>query len=201
MKYNYDYKKIIEGNLVQKISQLTGIPETDIQKAGVKFTMEHPRAVAKTKAQRWKLELLCQFFREYREAEFVQEEIELNSSSKAGEYFVSRLAGIKTNERFEVAFLDSANKLIATKTMSEGTTNEAPAYPREIAKEALNHDAVSVVLAHNHPGGTLQPSVPDMEVTRAVKSALQALKINLVDHIIVAGNTYTSFAEKGLMPA
>jgi DNA repair protein RadC len=186
---------------VQKISQLTEIPETEIEKAGVKFTMEHPQAVAKTKAQRWKLELLGHFFREYSEAEFVQEDVFLNTSSKAGNYFVTRLAGLKSKERLEIAFLDSSNKIIATKTLSEGTINEAPAYPREIIKEALDHDAANIVLAHNHPGDTLQPSMADIELTHKIKGVLQPLSIGLVDHIIVAGNTYTSFAEKGIMPA
>ena len=197
--YNYDFKKIIEGNLVQKISQLTGIAEVDIEKAGTKFTMEHPRAVAKTKSQRWKLEILGAFFREYREAAFVNEDPCLNSPAKMGEYFVSRLGGFIEKERLEMAFLDSRNNLITTKILSEGTINEAYAYPREMVKEALNCDAVNVVLAHNHPGGTLEPSLADMNLTKTVKAALELLKISLLDHIIVAGDKYISFRERGLM--
>jgi len=120
----------------------------------------------------------------------------LNSSSKAGEFAVSLFAGRKY-EAFFVICLDSQNRINHASLVHEGTINEAPVYPRIIAETALRHQANSVILAHNHPGGTLQPSIADMEVTKKIKIALEAMAIPVVDHIIVAGESYVSFAERG----
>jgi DNA repair protein RadC len=122
----------------------------------------------------------------------------LNSSSKAGEFAVSLFAGRKY-EAFFVICLDSQNRINHASLVHEGTINEAPVYPRIIAETALRHQANSVILAHNHPGGTLQPSIADMEVTKKIKIALEAMAIPVVDHIIVAGESYVSFAERGLI--
>jgi len=195
----YDFNKLTEMNLIQKISQLTEIEEKRIRNAGIKFTMDHPNAVAKTKAQRWKLELLKAFFREYREALFVEETTYLGSSQKTGDYFICRLAGITDKEKFEVAFLTIQNTLITTKIMFEGTIAETPVYPREIIKDALNYDAASIILAHNHPGGSLKPSALDIDVTVKIKEAVSIFNIKLLDHIIVAGEKYYSFSENNLI--
>lgn len=121
----------------------------------------------------------------------------LDSSSKAGEYAVSLFAG-RTYENFFVICLDAQNKVNYAALVHEGTINEAPVYPRLIVEAALRHQANSVILAHNHPGGSLQPSIADVEVTKKITSALEAIAIKVVDHIIVAGDRYTSFAEKRL---
>ena len=129
----------------------------------------------------------------------MREEDTLDTSSKAGEYFIRRLKGKVDKEVFEIAFLSAKNKVIATKTLFVGTINESPVYPREIIKEALNHDANSVMIAHNHPGGSLQPSRADIEATKRISVALKTVSIKLLDHIIVADNKYMSFAEKGFI--
>lgn len=122
----------------------------------------------------------------------------LNSSSKAGEYAVSLFIG-KTYEVFYVICLDNQNRVNYAALVHEGTINEAPVYPRIIVETALRHQAGNVILAHNHPGGSLSPSGADIEVTKKISAALEAISINVVDHIIVAGDRYTSFAEKGLL--
>ncbi|HOM03806.1 MAG TPA: DNA repair protein RadC [Acetivibrio sp.] len=122
----------------------------------------------------------------------------LNSSSKAGEYAVSLFAG-RTYEAFFVICLDAQNRVNYAALVHEGTINEAPVYPRLIVETALRHQANSVILAHNHPGGSLQPSQADIEVTKRITAALEAISIGVVDHIIVAGERYVSFAEKGLI--
>ncbi len=83
--------------------------------------------------------------------------------------------------------------------MHEGTINEAAVYPRLIVEAALRHKAVSVILAHNHPGGGMQPSKSDIEVTIRIKEALKAISIGTVDHVISAGDKYFSFAENNLL--
>lgn len=122
----------------------------------------------------------------------------LNSSSKAGEYVVSLFAG-RNYEVFYVICLDAQNRVNYAALVHEGTINEAPVYPRLIVETALRHQANSVILAHNHPGGTLQPSSADIEVTKRIIAALDAISISVVDHIIVAGDRYLSLAEKGLI--
>ncbi len=122
----------------------------------------------------------------------------LNSSSKAGEYTVSLFTG-RTYEAFYLICLDAQNKVNYAAMVHEGTINEAPVYPRLIVETALRHQANSVIVAHNHPGGSLKPSSADIDVTQRIITALEAISISVVDHIIVAGDKYLSFAEKGLL--
>lgn len=193
----------ISASLTEKISSLTGIPESKLKatanKHGVQFIFHHPAALELTTKQAEKLQVLKSFISEFNETEFLNETTQLNSSSKAGEYFKARLSNVKDKEHFEVAFLNAQNEVIATKTMFKGTISEAPVYPRLIIQEALNHDANSVMLAHNHPGGNKQPSNADIEATRKIKAALETIQIRVMDHILVAGESFTSFAELGLL--
>ena len=122
----------------------------------------------------------------------------LNSSTKAGDYAVALLTG-RVYEGFYVICLDSQNRVNHAELVHEGTINEAPVYPRLIVETALRHRANSIILAHNHPGGTLQPSLADVEITKKIIVALEPISIKVIDHIIVAGDSYYSFAEKGLM--
>jgi DNA repair protein RadC len=122
----------------------------------------------------------------------------LNSSSRAGEYSISLFMG-RAYEAFYVICLDAQNRANHAALVHEGTINEAPVYPRLIVETALRHQANSVILAHNHPGGSLRPSPDDINVTRRIRTALEAISIMVVDHIIVAGDKYTSFAEEGLL--
>ncbi len=123
---------------------------------------------------------------------------QINSSSKAGEYAVSLFAG-RTYEAFYVICLDSQNRVNYAALVHEGTINEAPVYPRLIVETSLRHQANGVILAHNHPGGSLKPSTADIEVTKKIYIALNAIGINVIDHVIVAGDKYFSFAENGYM--
>ncbi len=122
----------------------------------------------------------------------------LNSSSQAGEYSVSLFAG-RAYEAFYVICLDSQNKVLFPALVHEGTINEAPVYPRLIVETALRHKANTVILAHNHPGGSLKASLADIKVTENIVNALGAIQINVIDHIIVAGSRYYSFAQEGLL--
>jgi DNA repair protein RadC len=122
----------------------------------------------------------------------------LNSSTKAGEYAVSLFAG-RIYESFFVICLDSQNRVNYSALVHEGTINEAAVYPRLIVETALRHQANSIILAHNHPGGSMEPSSADIDVTKKIVTAIEAISIKVMDHIIVAGEKYYSFAEKGLM--
>lgn len=123
---------------------------------------------------------------------------QLNSSSKAGDYAKSLFYG-RQYEVFYVICLDAQNKVNHAALVHEGTIDSAPVYPRMIIETALRHKAAAVILAHNHPGGSLQPSAADMDATRKICSACDAISIRVVDHIIVAGEQYFSFADRGLL--
>ena len=122
----------------------------------------------------------------------------LNSSSTAGNFAVTLFAG-RIYECFFVICLDSQNHVNHASLVHEGTINEAPVYPRIIVETALRHKANSIILSHNHPGGSLKASNADIDVTRKICQAMKPISINVVDHIIVAGDRYISFAEQGLM--
>lgn len=122
----------------------------------------------------------------------------VNSSTKAGDYAMTLFAG-RVYECFFVICLDSQNHINHAALVHEGTINEAPVYPRIIVETALRHKANSIILAHNHPGGSLKASNADIDVTRKICQAMQPIAIHVVDHIIVAGDKYVSFAEQGLM--
>jgi len=122
----------------------------------------------------------------------------VNSSTVAGNYAVSLFAG-RIYECFYVICLNSQNRVNYSALVHEGTINEAPVYPRLVVETALRHKANSIILAHNHPGGSLKASNADIDVTRKICQAMKPISINVVDHIIVAGDRYLSFAEQGLL--
>ena len=109
------------------------------------------------------------------------------------------LLGTYSEERFGVLFLDSQHKLIAYEEMFRGTLDAATVHPREIAKEALGHHAGAVILAHNHPSGSPEPSQADIQITQRIKAALALLEIKVIDHFIATGSSTVSMAERGLL--
>lgn len=102
-------------------------------------------------------------------------------------------------EAFSVVFLDVQNRLIACEQMFRGKLTQTSVYPREVVKAALKYDAAAVVLSHNHPSGSLQPSRADESLTQVLKSALALVDVRVLDHIIVCGDGAMSMAEKGLV--
>jgi DNA repair protein RadC len=103
------------------------------------------------------------------------------------------------NERFRVLFLTSQNELLADDLVWEGTVGEAPAYPREIVKRALEVGATGIILVHNHPSGNHEPSKGDVDATRRIAEAALVLGICLHDHIIISRSGWTSFRKLGLL--
>lgn len=102
-------------------------------------------------------------------------------------------------EVFAVVFLNRANRINHFEVVSEGGITGTVADPRIILKKALQEDAVSLILCHNHPSGDLRPSRADEELTRKIKEAARYLDISILDHIIVSETGYFSFADEGLL--
>lgn len=122
----------------------------------------------------------------------------LSSPDAVVDYLITILSGEKI-EKFYAVLLDSGNKVIECKEMESGTVNKSVIMPRKVAEAALSNKASAVIIAHNHPGGTLKPSQSDISATAAVKSALKTLDIAVLDHIIVSGNKYFSFKQYNLL--
>ena len=96
-------------------------------------------------------------------------------------------------------FLDTQHRLIAFEELFRGTLDSASVYPREVAKEALRHNAGAVILAHNHPSGIAEPSHADRRITDRLKEALGLFEIRVLDHLVVGSPEVVSFAEQGLI--
>jgi len=121
------------------------------------------------------------------------------SSPEAVKKYLQLLLANKMHESFAVLFLDIKNRLIASEELFRGTLNHASVYPREVVKAALSHNAAALILAHNHPSGSCDPSRADIDLTHNLQQALGLVDIKVLDHFIVANPHVYSFAEHGLM--
>ena len=120
----------------------------------------------------------------------------LGSPQTVRQYLQLQLAH-RSHESFLVLFTDVKNRLIACEEMFRGTLTQTSVYPREVVKAALAHNAASVILAHNHPSGTPEPSTADRALTQSLKQALSLVDVRVLDHFVVAGRHVYSFAEHG----
>jgi DNA repair protein RadC len=121
-----------------------------------------------------------------------------SSPATVREYLHAKLANVE-HEVFAVLFLDSQHRLIEYVEMFRGTIDKASVYPREVVKEALRLNAAAVIMAHNHPSGSPEPSEADKILTQTLKNALALVDVRTLDHVIVAGGATASFAERGLI--
>lgn len=103
------------------------------------------------------------------------------------------------HEVFAVVFLNRANKVNHFEIISEGGITGTVADPRVILKKALEEDAVSIILSHNHPSGSLKPSRADEALTLKIKEAAKYFDIRVIDHIIVSEDGYYSFSDEGIL--
>jgi DNA repair protein RadC len=122
----------------------------------------------------------------------------LLTSTKAAVAVLTDKLAYETREVICALFLDSKHRLISLDIISTGSLREAPIYPREVARKALEHNAAALILAHNHPSGDPTPSQADIDVTHQLAQVLTPLDIRVLDHIIIGrGLRYVSLAERG----
>ncbi|NLD47141.1 MAG: DNA repair protein [Clostridiaceae bacterium] len=199
MQYAEDKRRFSE-----LLSKFTGINETNIidylKENTVKSLIENPTVIKTTQDQIQKLSELKELRNITDNLKKHDKHYTLRASNESQEYFQDYMKDFHDKEQFVCSFLDSGNRVISTKVMSRGTVNESPVFPREIVKEAILKNARSVILAHNHPGGSLRPSQADLNITRKMVEALYAVDVKCIDHIIVAGNKSVSLAEMGEVP-
>lgn len=195
----YKMSVIDEKIFARLISDFTGIKVTDILKYAasnnITNIIEHPDILDKTDKQRDKINDLRELFRHYVVLKEDLTHFKMNNSDVAGEFIKNYYFSYKDREVFSAFYLDSGNNIIAMSTISDGVANECPVYVGKIVKEALLHDSVSVIVAHNHPGGTLKPSREDLFATSKLTEALKLFKITLQDHFIVTDKGFYSLAE------
>lgn len=126
-------------------------------------------------------------------------EREVFDSPQALQHYLQLHLAAKGHEVFAVLFLDTGNRLLALEELFRGTLTQTSVYPREVVLRALHHHAAAVVLAHNHPSGSVQPSRADEALTQTLKAALGLIDVRVLDHVIVAPGQALSMAEQGLV--
>ena len=124
---------------------------------------------------------------------------EVFASPQAVRQYLQLQLAARSHEVFAVLFLDVQNRLLAMEELFRGTLTQTSVYPREVVLRALHHQCAAVVLAHNHPSGSVQPSRADEALTQTLKAALALVDVRVLDHVIVAAGQSLSMAEKGLL--
>lgn len=122
----------------------------------------------------------------------------LESPAAVKDFLRARL-GALSHEVFAVVHLDAQHCVLDYVEMFRGTVSQTSVYPREVVKDALARNSAALVLVHNHPSGAAEPSRADEALTQMLKTALALVDVRVIDHLIVAGPTVLSFAERGLL--
>jgi DNA repair protein RadC len=122
----------------------------------------------------------------------------LNSPQVVRDFLRVKLGALE-HEVFAVIHLDAQNRVIEYVEMFRGTVSQKSVYPREVVKESMARNSAALLLVHNHPSGSTQPSRADEMLTQALKSALALVDVRVLDHLIVAGGDILSMAERGLL--
>ncbi|MGJ7511504.1 JAB domain-containing protein [Variovorax sp. GT1P44] len=121
-----------------------------------------------------------------------------DSPRAATDFLKLHFAG-QPHESFAVMYLDARNALIAFEELFRGTLTQTSVYPREVMRRCLQHEACALIVSHNHPSGSVEPSRADELLTRTLATALAMMDVRVLDHVIVAGAKSLSFAERGLL--
>jgi DNA repair protein RadC len=135
-------------------------------------------------------------------AEFLRQRIVdkpvYKSAKEIFDYLYHSMRDLK-KEVFKIIYLNSQNQIIDTADLFEGTVDSSSVSPREVVENAIKYNAASLIFVHNHPSGNPEPSPNDKQVTRDLVYAGSIMQIRVLDHIIIGGNKYYSFAAEGLI--
>ena len=144
------------------------------------------------------LTMIPQLGRRYEVSKEKAESTVIRSTADAGRVMCAQFR-FRTEESVRLFCLSASGKIIRDLELAKGDVNAVHFPIRKIVETAINAKAVSVILAHNHPGGTLAPSREDIDATIATRSALDTIGVRLLDHIIVSGERYCSLREEGVL--
>ena len=126
------------------------------------------------------------------------EKLEFTCPASIAQYYMEEMRH-ERQEIMKLLMLDTKTRLIGEKNISKGTVNASLITPRELFIEALQRNAVSIIILHNHPSGDVTPSTEDILITARIKEAGDLIGIKLLDHLIIGNNCYSSFYESGLL--
>ena len=205
MNRNYQYSFDNE-RLAALIERHTSIPKERVSEFvaeyGIGEMLPCANVLCRTEQQREKLTALFEFKNLYETIKSgeANKKYRISSTNDAQEYFINYYADVKDKEYVVAAYLTTNMDVIVTKPISTGTLNQALVNHREIIKEALFCNAGSIVIAHNHPSGSLTISRDDIDATQKLYDATYAAGVKLADHIIVAGDQALSLADHGHVP-
>lgn len=122
----------------------------------------------------------------------------ISNSSDAYLILKNHLTDLRTEE-FWAVFLNQSNKVVHISKLTQGGISQSIVDVRILFKTALDHFSTGIIIAHNHPSGSLKPSTEDLNITEKIKDAGSTLSIQLLDHIIITQDTYCSFSDEGLL--
>ena len=181
--------KVITKRLIDQFGSLQAVfhtpPDRLMQEAGL------------TEATAALIAMLPQLARKIEEQQ-AQENARIRSTLDAGRDVIAMFRG-RQDESVRILCLNASGKVVRRARIAEGDVNAVHFPIRKLVEEALACKAVSVILAHNHPGGTMAPSQEDLDATKAANAALETVGIRLLDHLIVAGDNYCSLREEGYL--
>ena len=181
--------KPIAKELLSNFKTFNGILDADFDKLNkIKGISEHTALFI-----RFMKDITVRYF----EKELINKDL-ISTPEAVYDYLKASLKGI-SDEEFKALFLNNENRLLALETIQKGTINKSVVYPRQIVERALHNHAAGVIIAHNHPSGSLKPSNSDIKITKIIRDALDTIDIPLLDHIIIGGNGYFSFKENNYL--
>jgi len=181
--------KQIAKQVIEKFGNLKNVLNSDIERLKeIKGIKDHAAFL---------IYFLKSFAVKYSELELAEKE-KISSPSDTV-VFLKTLIGSSKDEIFYAIFMNASNKILFYDEINRGVVNKSAVYPRKIVELALKHNATSVIVAHNHPGGGCNPSQNDIIATEAVLKALKTVDISLLDHMIVTDKNYYSFKDNGLI--
>lgn len=125
--------------------------------------------------------------------------IDLLSQPQVVKNYLQVRVGHLEHEVFGVLHLDSQHRLLKVEELFRGSVSQTSVYPREVVREALATNSSAVILYHNHPSGSVEPSRADEHLTSVLRAALNLIDVRVLDHIVVSGQEAASFAERGLL--
>jgi DNA repair protein RadC len=121
------------------------------------------------------------------------------SSKSAADHLRAYFADAAKKEKFVVCFINGQNKVLTTEVLFQGSLTSSAVYPREVVTRVIELGAAAIVIGHNHPSGEIKPSSSDKAVTKKLQIALEAIDVQVLDHIIIGGQQYSSFADSGII--
>lgn len=179
----------IAHDLLERFSSLVDLASRDV----VELMSIHGLGTAKATTLCASFELAHRI-----QAEPFTSRITVTSPDVVATSLIPRMRHLRT-ESFRVLLLNAANQIIREAVVSDGSLNAVLIHPREVFRLAIAENAAAIIVAHNHPSGNLEPSPEDISITKQLVDAGRIVDIRVLDHLIIAGNSYTSFVERGLI--